>query len=208
MIGRSTKAGALAPATQVDRGLVGRYRVRSTKAGALAPATQPRTGHALVVVRTLNKGRSVSSGDTFQISDPGPLHQFRSTKAGALAPATRQLLRGSWPEPTGRSVSSGDTTPGCLRDGLSGALNKGRSVSSGDTPRQEYGASRPGARSTKAGALAPATPSARHRLIASFQRSTKAGALAPATHCRSVSILSNRNSLNEGRSVSSGDTGC
>ena len=61
---RSTKAGALAPATRHELLRHLRHAARSTKAGALAPAT-------------LGLGCGA-------IPD-----EARSTKAGALAPATR-----------------------------------------------------------------------------------------------------------------------
>ena len=120
---RSTKAGALAPATRHDRPT--RHpccAVRSTKAGALAPATQPLDWLLQPAAEPLNEGRSVSSGDTRRKGSIPTATPGRSTKAGALAPATlsprRRWHRGPWPLNEGRSVSSGDTATGWERVSL------------------------------------------------------------------------------------------
>ena len=87
--------------------------VRSTKAGALAPATRAAPLQRRVPTRTLNEGRSVSSGDTYCI--PSLVTRFSALNEG-------------------RSVSSGDTRHSRLhRQPAPKPLNEGRSVSSGDT---------------------------------------------------------------------------
>ena len=63
---------------------------RSTKAGALTPATPDDVGEVGRLVGALNEGRGSHPGDTrsssFFIASTPP----RSTKAGALTPATRE----------------------------------------------------------------------------------------------------------------------
>ena len=146
---------------------------RSTKAGALAPATLGHQHRAGWPRRTsaLNEGRGVSPGDTGlrrkgELWDQGDL---RSTKAGALAPATRlrRVPNALGPPPPalneGRGVSPGDTWSSCA----SCILTKtavARSTKAGALAPATLGESYAWAslscklvRSTKAGALAPAT---------------------------------------------------
>ena len=138
---RSTKAGALTPATRLWRSrrrLSGRRR--STKAGALTPATPPhkvgipeamtaqqRPGlsprrHTARLLgglpgRALAQQRPGLSPRRHLLLDPGTLRgPARSTKAGALTPATRGGRRRTPPRP--RST-----------------LNKGRGSHPGDTSR-------------------------------------------------------------------------
>ena len=164
--GRSTKAGALTPATldQLPPRVV-MLRRRSTKAGALTPATHGGGRRSkLAPIRALNKGRGSHPGDTVRFSCKGARRGYRSTKAGALTPATRRRRRPGRRLPGQRSTKAGALTPATPGEG-------------GVIPIS------PRARSTKAGALTPAThiipPSP---AVDISQRSTKAGALTPATH--------------------------
>ena len=120
---RSTKAGALTPATLgegIRRHAPGH---RSTKAGALTPATLPR--------------------------GPGARHPGqRSTKAGALTPATRQQARGLVPHAI-RSTKAGALTPATPAPGSPWpcwpcSLNKGRGSHPGDTRWSRASAAGPG----------------------------------------------------------------
>ena len=142
-IGRSTKAGASAPAT-LD--IIGRLLIiplRSTKAGASAPATLgvpssplPRGGtlneglgispgdtglHCsnAITKASLNEGRGISPGDTRRHAHDQRRKLRRSTKAGASAPATRGLQCSSaitnHSLNEGRGISPGDTAKFCKR---------------------------------------------------------------------------------------------
>ncbi len=157
---RSTKAGALAPATRCPKGSGGRISDRSTKAGALAPATHgDRRGDARLAQR--------------------------STKAGALAPATHVGLEHERVPADalneGRGSRPGDTD--CLEAFPSPRTHAQRrpGLSPRRHPDGELVPALAERRSTKAGALAPATPPVRARSTLLRSRSTKAGALAPAT---------------------------
>ncbi len=162
LAGRSTKAGALTPATRGDgRHPAGGLR-RSTKAGALTPATRPRRGPGRTARPSLNEGRGSHPGDTTSYrnnsqnqidaqrrpgSHPGDtLHHSealgeglrRSTKAGALTPATPGRRH---PEDSGsiRSTKAGALTPATRGGQDLGAplrrlpLNEGRGSHPGDT---------------------------------------------------------------------------
>ena len=101
----------------------------------------------------------------------------------------------------GRSVSPGDTRHGGPRRSSSRTAAQRRPERQPRRHVFDHDAREaiPEGRSTKAGASAPATPEPRAR------RSTKAGASAPATRIEhDVDLASD--ALNEGRSVSPGDT--
>ena len=163
---RSTKAGALTPATRSTAG--GRFassRPRSTKAGALTPATRGKGKEVDVVDRRSTKAGALTPATLLaallRLLIPG-----RSTKAGALTPATllAALLRLLIP---GRSTKAGALTPATpRRSGRSTcaithprSLNEGRGSHPGDTRPGKTGrwTGRKHDRSTKAGALTPAT---------------------------------------------------
>ena len=167
---------------------------RSTKAGASTPATPIALAH-----------------------DRGLLP--RSTKAGASTPATpiRQRRPASTPATHGRpefhrSTKAGASTPAtrpgrARRVWRSSTLNEGRSINSGDTQLTENRHHRLDRRSTKAGASTPATRCVFSQYPREGERSTKAGASTPATrslHAQNLHTV--RPSLNEGRSINSGDT--
>ena len=63
--------------------------LRSTKAGALAPATRSLARPLRSLAASLNKGRSVSSGDTTAAGHPRhddrPLNEGRSVSSGDTA---------------------------------------------------------------------------------------------------------------------------
>ena len=162
---RSTKAGALTPATRTPPGRRTRKtdkalnEGRGSHPGDTSPLGGPRrSGRA-----SLNEGRGSHPGDTtyrhLALRPVAP----RSTKAGALTPAThKQLGR------TTREYQRAQRRPGLSprrhvqppepRCHGPSPLNEGRGSHPGDTHRTaepQHGL--PGGRSTKAGALTPAT---------------------------------------------------
>ena len=144
---RSTKAGALTPATLAQHG-----PPCVEAAGKLAqrrPGLSPRRHHHYVpawsgvpLASPLNEGRGSHPGDTSSTSSRTGQsgHMHRSTKAGALTPATlASSHRGSGTSPSVRSTKAGALTPATHdNDYLAVAMTRFE-------------------RSTKAGALTPAT---------------------------------------------------
>ena len=200
---RSTKAGALTPATHGRRALLnegrgshpgapppsGSYRARCRRVAQRRPGLSPRRhkwGHRTTVQRRpgLSPRRHPVDG------------QQRSTKAGALTPATPS-------DPACTSTKAGALTPATVavhaqrRPGLSprrhqvhqppcpNSSAKPAQRRPGLSPRRHWsgrGATSRGRRSTKAGALTPATrASDLQDMLTGLARSTKAGALTPAT---------------------------
>ncbi len=87
-------------------------------------------------------------------------------------------------------------------------LNEGRGLDPGNTSHPMKRDSTPRRRSTKAGASTPATLVARAVRAFGPVRSTKAGASTPATPRRRTTRRRSRRSLNEGRGLDPGNTGC
>ena len=187
---RSTKAGASTPAT---RGAVGDRRgflPRSTKAGASTPATPLRSNFRLAPSwssATLNEGRSVNPGYTFETDGAG-----RHRRSGALN--------------EGRSVNPGYT----LRSGFHAPRGVPRSTKAGASTPATH--SRRGAgrhhrqRSTKAGASTPATRSLMKVRLATRCALNEGRSVNPGYTQSSTRPPQMPRTLNEGRSVNPGYT--
>ena len=133
---RSTKAGALTPATlQLCDGEERPLR-RSTKAGALTPATLVHLPLVHTDDRPLNKGRGSHPGDTGTRQHHATTGKTAQQRPG-LSP--RRHLHAALGHADGvvRSTKAGALTPA--------------------TPLDQQALALPGPRSTKAGALTPAT---------------------------------------------------
>ena len=143
-----------------------RHRGRSTKAGASAPATHPARWTTRCPRSSLNEGRGISPGDTCA-SPRRPtggwptLNEGRGISPGDTCGRGRPVLSRT----DVRSTKAGASAPATLTEAVAAgiqkvvlALNEGRGISPGDTLSDDDGScrdSRP--RSTKAGASAPAT---------------------------------------------------
>ena len=183
---RSTKAGALTPATRAVSGLHGARVVRSTKAGALTPATPagppPPSGR---IAPPLNKGRGSHPCDT---------------RGRRRDPPTRGAPN------KGRGSHPGDTS--CARLAVE-SVNCAQQRP-GLSPRRHFTPNANAIFLTSAQQRPGLSPRRhpRHRTVPDGDpaRSTKAGALTPATLPRPPAPASTLRSLNKGRGSHPGDT--
>ena len=139
-MGRSTKAGAVTPATRPSWTGDGRENRSLNEGRGRNPGDTPSAPAPAHDSRTLNEGRGRNPGDTRahreRVVDLGG----RSTKAGAVTPATRLICQ-DHRAGQGRSTKAGAVTPA--------------------TPVRVVVQERALDRSTKAGAVTPATPQRR-----------------------------------------------
>ena len=183
---RSTKAGAEAPATQLDLCESG----GSPSTAQRRPGPKPRR-HAWsprifrkagpAQRRPGPKPRRHAATGSPSRARPSTLNEGRGRSPGDTWPAGRGRCAGTALN-EGRGRSPGDTRPPASPRRAAASLNEGRGRSPGDT--------RP-TRSIRA---------------SGSRRSTKAGAEAPATRGRSGRSTATPTTLNEGRGRSPGDT--
>ena len=182
---RSTKAGAWTPATHGFKARLCGTVPRSTKAGAWTPATHLGQGLNHTPSVTLNEGRSLDPGDTFDT--PGP-------------------SRRRWTLNEGRSLDPGDTSRQAHAAALSRVAQRRPEPGPRRHPRCLSGRldELVAQRRPEPGPRRHTAPRVRPLLLR--LRSTKAGAWTPATpgtHSRRPLPLP---ALNEGRSLDPGDT--
>ncbi len=210
-LGRSTKAGAETPATQLDqRDLLARLK-RSTKAGAETPATQSTVSSILAISRV----RSTKAGAETPATPRGcsattilgcPLNEGRSRDPGdtsiELGDMAYKVSAQRRPEPRPRRHMTGDVSTWPCRTAQRRPEPRPRRHSS--THAMQSGAEMHAQRRPEP---RPRRHMGEHLFLDRHpQRSTKAGAETPATLARRYEGLRLHPSLNEGRSRDPGDT--